>query len=375
MNWRKAALSIGLICIVLLFGSVGSASNEMETITAGTPLPMPRVVKERPLHVGYIGPELTAESCQRNWHQTQIEIEHRKWKLSSEPTASGVPVQRNALQTLIQKNVDAIVLQYVEMEPLRDLILEARKRGIGVYCIDTELRPGVLINVTIPNGVAGAMMGQFVIDRLEGKGNVAILNQTNHILRQRCYVARALFTSKVDWPNLNLVGFEDLPSNGWEKAAFDFTTAWLQKYGDKLDAIFAGFDTPGVFAARAVEAAGFTNEQVFVTGVDGGSEAYDMIRKGSPFIATISQPFELYTHTVFEIINEVQVKGIAPGAKGSSIPKTRTIYCDAVVTTEENLPAIGSIIHEVFRATYYDPAKKNEWYFWGKPYVVTSAAQ
>jgi ABC-type sugar transport system substrate-binding protein len=369
MKWGKIALIIAVLAFCV---GLAPLLAQTESLTAGTPLPVPRVVKGRPLQIAFLIPQPSAEALQRGLRQAQIEAEHRVWKVAAEERADEIAKQRNAMQAFIQKNVDAIVFLFPFVEPLKDLILEARNKGIGVYNLDADLQPGVVINVTQPNGVVGAMLAYYIIDRLNGTGGVAVINYTGHILRQRCYAAKGLFESKADWPNLDLVGWQDLPNPGWEKASYDAAAAWLQKYGKKLNAIFAGWDTPGIMASRAIEAAGFTKDDCFVVGIDGGSEAYDMIRKGSPFVATMSQPFELYAHTVFEVINEVQIKGIAPGAKGSSVPKNRTIYATPVLSTADNLPAVGSVIHEVFRNSYYDPTKKDEWYFWGKPYTVSS---
>jgi hypothetical protein len=100
-----------------------------------------------------------------------------------------------------------------------------------------------------------------------------------------------------------------------------------------------------------------------------------MIRRGSPFVATVSQPFEEYVHNTFEIIDEVQVRGIKIGSEKSSVPSYRTIYSTSVLTTIDNLPEIGSSIHEVFRGTYYNPAVKDAWYFWGQPYKISRAVK
>jgi len=353
---------------VSLVGTGIAFGEKMETWTSSKPLPVPRVVKDRPLHIGYAAPNMTSESCQRDWHQAQIELEHRGWKVTPILDAVTQDAQRDGMKTFINKNVDAIVIVYWEMEPLRDLILEARRKGIGVYCVDTELRDGVLINSTQPNGVVGAQMFYYGLDRLKARGKMLILSLPYHILRRRCYAARGLVEN--DWPALELVGFEDMPFPGWEKAAFDITANYVTKYGNDLDWVFAGWDIPGIFAARAIEQAGYTRDDIFVTGIDGGSQAYGEIRKGSPFVATMSQPFEQYVHVCFDVIKQVQVDGIGPGEKGSMIPKSRVIYLKPVLTTPENIPPVGASIHEVFAETYYDPEKKDAWYFWGEPYKI-----
>lgn len=371
MSWRKWVVVMGVLALLVVFVVPVLAQEKTENISApGTPLPQPRVIKGTP-HVAYAVVDLSSESCQRDWLQAQLEHKRRGWKLTAVTDANTPDKERNALKVLIDKNVDAIVITYWIMEPLRDLIIEARKKGIGIYCVDTELKPGVLVDTTQPNGVVGATMAYYIIDHLEGKGSVAVLNYQGHILRQRCYAARALFESKIDWPALNMVAWQDLGVPGYEKQSYDITASWLLKYGKKLNAIFAGWDIPGVFAAKAALAGGYTRKDLIITGIDGGSLAYDMIRTGSPFTATMSQPFEEYVYNTYEVVKNMQVDGKGIGEKGCMVPNHRNVYSVPVLTTPENLPPIGTNIHEVFKATYYDPSKKDAWYMYGEPYKIT----
>lgn len=361
----KIVVATLIICIFAL-GLVGLAEQKMETVTASIPLPQPRVV-EKPT-VAFLCTSMTSESAQRDYRHAIIEAEHRGWKMNALVDLSGAPAQRDALENVINQNVDVIIIVYFQMEPIADLIIKARQKGIGVYCIDTEYREGVIVNPTVANGVEGARLAYYGYDRLSGKGGVLFLNYTGHLLRQLSYSANGLIEN--DWPALEVLGFENMPVPGWQKASFDLTQNYITRFGEELTWVFAGWDTPGIFAARAVEEAGLTKDDIFITGIDGGPEAYAEIRKGSPFVATISQPFELYTHTTFEVINQVQVEGIGIGEESSIVPPSCTIYCDAVLTTADNLPEIGSSIHSVFIDTYYDPSKEDAWYMWGDPFLV-----
>ncbi len=144
----------------------------------------------------------------------------------------------------------------------------------------------------------------------------------------------------------------------------------MTRFDIDLQWVFARWDTSGIFATRAIEEAGLTREDCFATGIDGGTQAYAEIRKGSPFVASLTQCHEIYTHVCCEVIDEVQIKGIAPGDPGSMVPADRTIYNVGVLTTPENAPASGTSIHELFLDDYYDPDDKDAWYFWGEPYTV-----
>ena len=322
------------------------------------------------IKVAICGHGLEAESCQRDFQQAKIECANRGWELIDAMTVRDPTMQRETMETLIRKQVDAIVIIYWDMEAIADLILKATEEGIGVYCVDTELRPGVIVSCTQNNAVAGALMAYWGTQRLNERGNVAIMSGKWHIMRRRGYTAAALFER--DWPALTLVAEEFLPLVGYEESAFNTAVNWMTKYGDKLDWIFAGWDTPGQYAARAIEQAGFNRDNIFVTGIDGGSAVYSMIRSGSPFVATVSQPFELYVHTVFEVINQIE-SGIGPDHPDSLIPTGRIIYQTPVLTDETNVPAAGSSIHAVFGYYGMNPDDPDAWFNWqdaGGPYKL-----
>ena len=170
-------------------------------------LPDPRVKRDGKLTVAVCGHGLEAESCQRDFQQYKIECAHRGWKMIDCMTAGFTGAeQRSALETLIQKNVDAIVLTYFDMEAVADLVIKARQKGIGVYNLDTEGRPGVILNVTQNNAVAGSIITYYGLHRMNLKGNVAILSAKWHILRRRAYVAATLFER--DFPAVKLLAEE-----------------------------------------------------------------------------------------------------------------------------------------------------------------------
>jgi ribose transport system substrate-binding protein len=372
MNYFYKKMSFLSIITVLLVFCLGVAvlaqGYETETVTSKEPLPQPRVV-EKPV-VGFLVTELTAESQLRGFRAVKNEAERRGWELISETNARAIEQQRSAFENFMTLDVDCIYLKDTNNEALRDLVIEARKRGIGVYNFDIELKPGIISNVTQANGVVGARMAYYIIDTLLQEGNVAVMNTNGHILRRRCYAAKGLFTSPVDWPNLHLVEWVDFGEN-WQDEAYSYAAAWCDKYGDDLDAIFAGWDTSGIFAAKAITEKGFTKDDIFVTGIDGGTFAYEMIRSGSPFVATMSQPFELYVKKSFDIMEQLQVEGVP--IQESMVPKSRSIYEDPVLTTINNLPEVGDSIHSVFEATYYDPDDKDAWYNYGEQFVVGEA--
>ena len=72
--------------------------------------------------VAICGHGLEAESCQRDYQQVKIECEHRGWEFVDAMTVREPAKQRETMETLIRKNVDAIIIIYWDMEAISDLI-------------------------------------------------------------------------------------------------------------------------------------------------------------------------------------------------------------------------------------------------------------
>ena len=57
-----------------------------------------------------------------------------------------------------------------------------------------------------------------------------------------------------------------------------------------IDAVWCAWDEPAIGVAQALQVAG--REEIIVAGVDGNSQAVEMIKAGSPIKATVAQNFE-----------------------------------------------------------------------------------
>jgi ABC-type sugar transport system substrate-binding protein len=357
-NFRLVALLLTLILTYVVFAAE---------------LPQPRIVKDRPLRVGYLYRELGTESAQRNYRQVKIEAAHRGWDLI-EVYAQTDEDRRNGLNNLINQNVDAIIFANMPMVPLKDLIIEARERGIGTYNVDTELVPGIIANVTQPNGIAGLSTFYPIAEKLNWEGNFAIITVPPiPVNTERTEPVKALINNV--YPGLTLLGEEYIdPNQDVREQAFNFTKRWITKYGDKLDVIFSSWDGGAKAAANAIEQAGYTRDQIFSVGIDGGSETWSMIRKGTPFKYSYAQPFELYDHVMFDLIEQIQIQGIMPGDEGSMISNYgQTIYKEGRLITPENVPQPGQSVHAVFDYYGGDPDDPYAWYNWqeeGGPYLI-----
>lgn len=334
----------------------------------------PVIVKEG-IRVGYLIRQIEAESQARSLRQAEIECYKRGWNLV--PIIYEVDTNFvDAFQNLLNQGVDAIILGSTEsMESKIDLIAQARNSGIGVYANDTMMVEGIISNCTMPNGTATMQMIYDIGSSHNWSMNIAFLtNVADQSCRERIEPAMTL-TAGI-YPSMICVGTEDVNSTtmGIAEACFTFAQTWIQKYGTDLDMIYTAADGYGFCMTEAVVQSGDAHgENTFLVGFDGGSKAWSYIRNDTPFKYSYAQPFELYTHNVFEIIDDIQVEGLNPGEDGCILKKSgESLFFTGLTVDMSNCPEIGQSFHSLF--DYYDENDTDAWWNWddGKGMAVVS---
>lgn len=322
-------------------------------------------VKEK-LKVGYIVMDVSSDSMVSTMNQAKRECEHRGWEFV-DGSCEGDEMTRDAIKNLINQDVDVIILGNMGlMDAKTDVIAEARNKGIGVYCNDNEVVEGVIAGTSLANGVASAQMMYQIGNDYGWDLDCAIVYESIQLSLERYNVAKGLMDGV--YPNFRMVASEDVNTSPlfYLQAAYEFSQTWMQQYGDDLDMIFTTWDGYGMSAAEAVAQSGDPHgDNTFVVGMGGGNDAWKYIRDNTPMKYTYSQPFELYTHNIFECIAQIQQQGMAPGDEGCIIGRAGDIiYSEGMVTTRENVPAVGESVHAVFNYYGLNKDDPDAWFNW-----------
>lgn len=357
--------------------TAGETVDTKKSSSAGTSEEL--IVKsDGKLKIAYLLDSLANDSSQRHWQQVQNECKTRGWELISETNVSGnyeADPTRQAFQNMMAQEPDAIVISYLDIPPIADLCVEANQKGIGVYCIGTDLSDGILMNVNSNNSVIGAKVMAYVMDRLGGEANTMgfqTLWMTRGIRRDE--VAMSMANSKTY--NVGTVEQHEVTPEGFTDEMYGVTENWLTKYGSDLDFVWACWDGGGIVIAQAMAAAGYSADDMFTVGMDGGNQAWAYIRSGEiPFVASLAEPFEYQVHQCFEGIQQLQVEGKHRGDADCIISKSGDYSTDSmtVVVDKNNVPDVGENVHTLFE--YYDPDDKDAWYNQGTVYTVSDYAQ
>lgn len=366
----KNKLFFGLL---VAFVTISFTLSALASGLAPDGFPFPRVVKDRPIQVGVLFQNLSGESVIRNYQQAKIEGAHRGWDAVLQPGSTDME-RRDIMKAFIARNVDAIIIGCMPMIPLKDLIPIAREKGIGVYNVDTQIMSGVIANCTQSNAVAASKLFYKVGEDLLWQGKVCInTNQVFQVSVERTETIKGIIRA---YPGVELLSeeFNLIGAQDNRQQVFDFTQRWITKYRDDLDVIVCDYDGGALGATNALMTSGFDQTQIFVIGIDGGSESWSYIRERTPFKYSYAQPFELYQHIIWELVDQIQIKGLKPGDEGCLIDKYgETIYAEGIIVSADNVPAPGESVHAVFNYYGRDPNDTDAWYNWqeaGGPYKV-----
>ncbi|WNS79244.1 ABC transporter substrate-binding protein [Domibacillus sp. DTU_2020_1001157_1_SI_ALB_TIR_016] len=193
--------------------------------------------------------------------------------------------QTSQIENFITKNVDVILLNAVDTKGIAAAVQQAKAAGIPVIAVDTEAEGGVDATVTSDNYQAGKLAGEYVIEQLGGKGNIAIIDGppvsavTDRIQG---------FEDTIKKSDIKVVAKQN--GEGSREKALTVMEGILQANpSGSIDAVFAINDPEAIGVEIAQQQADRQNE-FFVVGVDGAPEATEaMAKEGSTFVATSAQ--------------------------------------------------------------------------------------
>jgi len=190
--------------------------------------------------------------------------------------------QRNAekqvqqVESFIAQRVDAIILNPCEVDGSSPAVDSCLLAGIPVVNVNSETRSEPTAFVGSHDEEAGKIAMEFIVERLGGQGNVAMMHG---FMGQAAQLKRAQGARQVlEWnPGLTLIAEQTAE---WDRAkAMALMENWIQSKGTEIDAVFAQNDEMGMGAVIALEQAGLKKE-VIVASVDAIADALKAVKDG-----------------------------------------------------------------------------------------------
>ena len=228
--------------------------------------------------------------------------------------------QTTAIETFVAQGARAIVLCEIDPAVIGNAVKEAAAQGVFVvqYAGRDMAVNGIGISVDDADlgCAAGDIAGDLIVKEKGGQANVAILDYPdlpNIVVRankiEECLKQKA--------PGAKIVGryLGGTPENG------------LQSLENALQAhpeidLVASINDAGAYGAiRALEAAGKDPQKTIVVGIDGETQARDLIRQGKYFRGTVSTSPSQTGEMVIQAVVKLLSSSTVP--KNVQVPVTR----------------------------------------------------
>ena len=195
--------------------------------------------------------------------------------------------QISDVESLMSRGIKVLIISPVQAEPLTPIVRNVMEANIPVVTLDREVNTIVTCRIGAENRPIGVNAGKFIIQKLNGTGNVIEIEGT---------VGASATIGRHDGfrdgltmaPRIKVVA--DQFCDYLREPAEKFVQDALQRFGPgQLQAIYAHNDQMALGAAKVVEAAGRSKE-ITIVGIDGENSAFQAIKEGK-LAATFTYPF------------------------------------------------------------------------------------
>ena len=253
------------------------------------------------------------------------EAEAKKTNPNVKVTAVGFDYDLNKqftqIDNFIAAGVDMILLNPGDPNALEPAIKKAQAAGILVVAVDTAAK-GADLTVTTDNVQAGQIACQYIVDKLQGKGDVIIQNgpQVSAVI-DRVKGCKDVFAKNTGIKVLS----DDQDAKGSREGGLAVMQGHLTRF-PKIDAVFAINDPQAIGTNLAAKQLNRNN--IIITSVDGAPDIEDALKDpATPMIhASASQD----PYAMAQLAVRLGVEAL----NGKKPEKTVTLMPSSLVTRE-----------------------------------------
>ncbi|MEF2246657.1 MULTISPECIES: sugar ABC transporter substrate-binding protein [unclassified Paenibacillus] len=273
--------------------------------------------------VSIITPYLSSVTTNQMVESLKKLASDKSWKTNVIDTAGDISQMASRLEDAITSKVDAIVIVSSDPSQLTSQIQDAKSKNIPVFGVDSGYVDGMAMNATSDNAQMSQLITDYLLGEMGNKGNLVVLTHRPHpgVLARTEKLDQILAENK----DIKLVTEQQVDVPGpIENARKQMENILLSNSAPgAVTAVWAGWDEAAIGAAQAIEEAG--RSDIIVTGIDGNSQAIEMIDRNSPLKATVEQNFigmtEIVVKQIERVFNGEQVEATEMYAPASLIKK------------------------------------------------------
>jgi inositol transport system substrate-binding protein len=240
-----------------------------------------------------------AQSLEKNAKANQVEL----IVIDAERSALK---QVEQVENFISQQVDAIILNPCEFDASSPAVIKANKAGIPIVNVNSSTKESPDAWVGSDDKESAKMAIDFIAQKLNGKGNILMIQGYMGQAAQIDREAGAMAALK-NYPGLKLMTSQ---TGEWDRAkSMALMENWIQSYGTQINAVFAQNDEMGLGAMQALIDAKM-KDKVVVVSVDGIGDAMKAVN-AKKLDATIIQDAENQGKKAMELaIQLIQKKNL-----------------------------------------------------------------
>ncbi len=232
--------------------------------------------------------------------------------------------QIKIVEDFVSRGVSGIVIAPLDDKALAAPLEEAKKAGIPVVVIDSDVNwPGRASYVATDNTQGGRMAAQRLGSLLSGKGKVLMLRYAEGSASTTQRESGFLDELKAKFPNIEIVSDNQFGGARMETAQ-QASENLLQRFPE-LDGIFCPNESTTMGMLRALQDSGRAGKVKFV-GFDASSKLLEAMRQDQIHGLVIQNPFAM---------GELGVRTVVKAKKGEAV--SATIDTGVEVATKENM--------------------------------------
>lgn len=219
--------------------------------------------------------------------------------------------QLSDIENFIIQGVDLIIVNPTDSAAVVPAIFQANAAGIPVITVDRGADDGqVVTHIASDNVAGGRMAGEFIVERLDGTGNVVELVGIpgTSAARDRGQGFNEV-VGRV--PGIRVVARQEA---GFDRAMGLTVMENILQAQPRIDAVFAHNDEMALGALTAIEAAGRQGEMI-VVGFDATADAVQAVQDGRMAATVAQQPIlmgELAVQIAVDYLNGKQIEAFVP---------------------------------------------------------------
>ena len=238
-------------------------------------------------------------------------------------TANGSVDQKNSLEEFVTtQKIDALVILPYESGPLTDPVRKVKERGVFVTVVDRALSDNSIQDLYVAgnNAGMGKIAGQYMIDRLGGKGDIVVLRGLPTVIDDQRFDA---FMELVRNTQIKVL---DSQYANWKRSdGFKVMQDFLTRF-PKIDAVWAQDDDIALGVLDALRKTK-REKEIFVVGGGGMKEMIKRVQNRDALV-----PIDI-VYSPSMIANAIELTALHYTAK---IPVNGTYILDSPLVTPEN---------------------------------------